>query len=245
LAVAAWAGEPLVTDRPDFTESAVAVDPGRFQLEFGATWFDADGDELVTLPDALLRIGVSDRWELRFDPGSWLEIDRPRRDDVSGLTNAVLGFKVELVQGIDDVLGGMDLALIAATTVPTGDDDLVSDRWQPEIVLSAAWDLTGRLSVGSNLGVARLDDGGEWFTSAWITGVVGVAIDDRWGTFFELFLFNAERDDGPETLTFQTGATYLVSDDLQFDVRVARRLSSEGPDLLVGVGGAWRFGRGR
>jgi hypothetical protein len=200
---------------------------------------------VLTLPEALLRIGLSDRWELRLDPGSWLEIDRPGRDDMSGLVNARLGFKVELVQSVSDVLGGMDLALIAATTVPTGDDDLVSDRWQPEVVLAAGWAVTDRVSVGSNLGAARLDEDGEWFTSAWISGVVGVAIDDRWSAFVELFAFHAERDDGPETATFQTGTTYLVSDDLQLDARVARRLSAEGPDLLFGIGGAWRFGRRR
>ena len=242
---AAGADEPLVTDRPDFTESARSVDPGRLQVEFGATWVETDSEELVTLPEALLRIGLSDRWELRLDPGSWLDIHGPPQDGLSGLTNAGIGFKVELVQAVADLLGGMDLALIGATTVPTGDDDLVSDRWQPELVVTAAWSLTDRVGVGSNLGVARLDDDGEWFSSAWLTGVVGVAIDDRWGTFFELFVFSSERGDGPETTTFQSGATYLVNDDLQFDARIARRLSREGPDLLVGVGGAWRFGGGR
>lgn len=241
---AAVVGQPLVTDRPDFTESALSVDPGFFQLEFGATWFEADDDNVMTLPEALLRVGLSDRWELRLAPGSWLEIDRPGREDLSGVTNARVGFKVELVQAVADVLGGMDLALIGTTTVPTGDDDLVSGRWQPEIVLAAGWGLTDRVSLGSNLGVARLDDDGEWFTAAWISGVIGVAVRDRWGAFFELFVFNAERDDGPETVTLQTGATYLFSDDLQFDARIARRLSTEGPDMLIGVGGAWRFGNG-
>jgi hypothetical protein len=34
-----------------------------------------------------------------------------------------------------------------------------------------------------------------------------------------------------------------MNNDLQLDLRVARRLSDSGPDLLLGAGVSWRLGR--
>lgn len=241
----ASADEPLVTDRPDFTESAVSVEPGRFQLEFGATWAEGGEQREFGAGEALLRVGVFSRFELRIEGGSFAWTDGPEDDDPSGLTAASFGFKVELVRASSRVLGGMQLALLAATTMPTGDSDVDTDRWQPSAVLAAGWDLTDRVSVGSNLGLAYLDDGGERFTATWLTGVVGFAVSERWGAFFELFGFTTERDGGPSTGTVQVGATCLVSNDFQLDARFARRVTGEGPDALIGIGAAWRFGGGR
>ncbi len=41
--------EPLITDRPDFTESPVAVAPGLFQLEGGYTFSKDAGEDKHTL----------------------------------------------------------------------------------------------------------------------------------------------------------------------------------------------------
>ena len=45
--------------------------------------------------------------------------------------------------------------------------------------------------------LAYLDDAGERFSAAWLTGVVGLELSDRWGAFFELFGFSSERYRGP------------------------------------------------
>ena len=64
--------EPLVTDRPDFTESTVTVGRGVMQLECGYT-FTADDEAGVrtnnhSFPETLLRVGMLAEWfELRFD----------------------------------------------------------------------------------------------------------------------------------------------------------------------------------
>jgi hypothetical protein len=60
----------MVTDRPDFTESASVVPRGRVQLEAGYTYArDEDAGVLAahSYPEALARIGVvDDRLELRL-----------------------------------------------------------------------------------------------------------------------------------------------------------------------------------
>lgn len=59
---------PIVTDRPDFTEAAVVVGDGRFQIESGFTSERRQGGRSLGLPEVLFRYGVSQRWELRFAP---------------------------------------------------------------------------------------------------------------------------------------------------------------------------------
>ena len=59
--------------------------------------------------------------------------------------------------------------------------------------------------------------------------------------FTELIFFDRESERGPSTTTFQTGVTYLINPDVQLDFRAARRLSSEGADILIGLGASARF----
>ena len=49
----------LVSDRPDFTESAVAVAPGRVQVEAGATTTRADQVMLGTASDTYTMAGIT------------------------------------------------------------------------------------------------------------------------------------------------------------------------------------------
>ena len=67
--------QDLVTDRPDFTESAVTITPGRVQVEAGASVAEADGTEALAVGELLVRIGLTERWELRLAPGSYERVE--------------------------------------------------------------------------------------------------------------------------------------------------------------------------
>src|SRR3972149_2072098 len=58
--------EPLVTDRPDFTESTVTVGLGGVQLEMGYTYTrdEASGGNTTEhpFPETLLRVGMLANW---------------------------------------------------------------------------------------------------------------------------------------------------------------------------------------
>jgi hypothetical protein len=67
LAAVGSAKEPLVTDRPDFTESSSSVGSGVLQLESGITFLDLQsGTEVTTVGEILARWGVAEKFELRF-----------------------------------------------------------------------------------------------------------------------------------------------------------------------------------
>ena len=65
--------EPLVTDRPDFTESTDAVPRGRFQLEMGYTFpYDRETTDRVrnlTAPESPLSLGRVDAFRLPLGGG--------------------------------------------------------------------------------------------------------------------------------------------------------------------------------
>jgi len=236
------ADEPLVTDRPDFTESALVVSVGRWQLEGGATWVkNQNGAESVSLGEALLRFGVMQGLELRLALPSWeRESWGPVRGQGFGDLDA--GVKIQLWRAGESAgLAGADWAAILASTVPTGDEEVSPGVWEPRAIWAAAWQLGHNWSLGANLGVSRPWDDGRRFTSAWVSTSAGYGINYATTAFVELIGMAKERPGGPSTVALQAGLTRQIGPDFQLDVRIARRLTSEGPDLLAGVGAGVRF----
>lgn len=234
--------EPLVSDRPTLTASAVVVPRDTLQLESGVTWSDdASGDELVTVGEVLARWGVHDLFELRFELGSWVRLD----DGVThrtGFDSSAVGLKVELADGrARRVLGGA-MAVVVETSVPTGSSNVASDAWEPAAILAAGWSLGNSVTLGANLGFGRPDADGERFDSRWLSATTAVALADRLGAFAEVYAVRSDDPGGPDVEVMQLGATWVPASPLQLDARVGRRLGSAGPDLLLGVGAVWRIG---
>jgi len=243
LLTAGWssARDPLITDRPDFTESAFVVGRGTVQLEGGGTYAETGSENATTLPELLVRWGITRTVELRILAPTNAWIDGPDGSN-SGFLSTALGAKIALKDGDGEGFWGKTGAsVIVATTVPTGSSAVASSAWQPTAILSLAWDLSNAVGLGTNIGWARPEDEGQRFDSFFGSVAAGVGVAKNTSIFFEFIFFDRERDRGPNTTTFQTGLTYLINPDLQLDMRVARRLSSEGPDLVIGLGASARF----
>ena len=233
--------DALITDRPDFTESAFVVGRGTVQLETGATYTEAGPESETTLPELLIRWGITGAVELRILAPTYAWIDDGSGSS-SGFLNAAIGAKIALNEGQGDGFWGRTgAALIVASTVPTGSDSVDSDAWQPSATLSLAWDLSDTIGIGTNVGWTRPEESGDRYDSTYASVAVGVGITDKTSVFSELIWFDRERNRGPDTTTFQAGFTHLINKDLQLDLRAARRLTDEGPDLLVGIGASARF----
>lgn len=231
--------EPLVTDRPDFTESADTVAPGRFQLEGGVTFSEADEVEERSHGELLGRLGLLDWLELRIGVPSYVEVEAPGGFEASGWEDASLGVKAKLAAGGG---GRPSAALLVATTLPTGSDELGGgDALQPEAVLALAWDLAPDLGLGANLGYAHPRDDGDRFHQLFASTALGWSATERLGLFAEVFGFSEEEDGGDATLYADGGATWLLSPDAQLDVRVGTGVSGTETDWFAGVGFAARW----
>ncbi len=245
---------PLITDRPDFTESTEAVPAGHVQLEAGYTFtFDREGTDRTrdhTAPELLLRIGLVENMELRigWDGYSWTEsrfeaetrsgLRATREVWTQGANDLSLGFKLKLAEqdGLIPHFG-----VLGAITVPSGGAGFSSGDVDPELVLLWAYDVTDSLAIAGNVGLAVLTESGTRFLQTSASFSVAVAVTERLGAYAEYYgLYpNAEGSDSAHTIN--GGLTYLISNDFQIDVRVGAGLNEEADDFLAGVGFAWRY----
>lgn len=241
LTPAAAQNGPLVSDRPDFTESTGTIAPGHVQLEAGVTRQETGEIDALSAGEILVRIGLGERLEARLGAGSWTQIDVPG-DQIDGYEDPSVGLKVRLTPPVDDRPPGYPaVSFILGTSVPVGSPQLTSDAWEPEARFAFDWILTERFTLASNLGVASLSADGERFEQLLASLTVGIAATDRLGVFVETYGFSEEEPRGDATRYANTGVTFAVTDDLQLDARIGFGLNDPSPERFVGVGMAARW----
>jgi hypothetical protein len=232
--------DPLISDRPDFTESTQTIRPGGWQLELGITGSrlpprgDVPRQDATEAGELLLRIGLAERLELRLAPGSWRDEDQGGAD---GRTDGSIGVKVALFDGVAGLLPATSLLLTAG--LPRGDGELRAAEIEPELKLLLAYDLTPRLSLASNLGVALPSVDGDRPAQGIASVSLGVGLGERVGTFLEVYGFFAGPED--DTAFVDGGFTVALGRDQQLDVRLGRELRGERPETFAGVGYAVRW----
>lgn len=231
---------PMVTDRPDFTESAVTVSRGRFQLEGGYTLEHSQGRNRHALGEILLRAGMAEGVELRVGLNSYVWSATASGAPTSGLEDASLGVKLHLLEGSAATVRPT-VAVIVAATLPTGGRQTGEDDLQPEAKLALAWDLTDRLALGSNLNYAYLSAEGRRANQVAGSLALGFAATPRIGTYLEYFGFFPDSPGGPDRHLLNGGATLLLHPDLQLDGRLGVRLDDPDGEVFVGFGAAWRW----
>lgn len=235
--------EPLVTDRPDFTEASSTVGRGVLQLEMGYTYsFDNDGTQTIghSYPETLFRYGMFAEWfELRLAWNYAHEIvDGVERD---GAEDLYLGCKI----GLTPQEGWLpEMALVPQMTVPTGAAAFRSDDVHPGVNLLYGWDINDWLATGGSTQINRTVTtlGGQSFSEFAQSWTIGYSLTDRLGAYTEWFALvpHSGEGDKPEHY-FNGGFTYLLSDDIQWDIRGGGGLNAAADDYFVGTGLSVRF----
>lgn len=235
--LAGQGGAPLVTDRPDFTESAVTVPRGDVQLESGYTFTRAGDADEHTLGEVLLRVGLADRLEARIGLGSHAWIGAAG-EDPSGFEDPSLGFKAILAR---EETAGVAAAVLAGTTLPVGDGDVGEDDWQPEVKLAVSRGLSEVVALAANAGYARASEEGEGFDQGSASLSLGMGLSDRWGAYAEAYGTFPVTRSGDDEAVLNGGFTFLVHPLLQLDARAGAGLTDAAPDFFVGLGIARRW----
>lgn len=223
---------PLVGDRPDFTESAVAVAPGRVQVEAGYTFTRSGGTRVHDVGEGLVRVGLVPGAELRMGVESFAVVDAPGPGSVSGVRDPSLGAKLALPEPSSPALP--KAALLVGTTLPVGSDALGAEGLRPGATLALGWEPADRLGLGANAGYTREEDGGRRVDEVSASGAVSWQLTPAAGVFAEYFgLF---RDVGRDENFLSGGATLALGPDLRLDARAGVGLDGPGPDYFVGAG---------
>ena len=240
--------EPLVTDRPDFTESSSTVGRGVAQLEMGYTYvYDAEaGDRTRThsYPQTLLRYGILAEWlELRV---GWNYAEEATRVDgvparAGGSEDLYLGLKFALTPQ-ECLLP--EMALIAQMTVPSGSAAFSAGETLPGVNWIYSWEINDWLSTAGSSQFNRAIDEvtGETYLEYAQSWTFGYSLTERLGAYTEWFALIPSGADTVRTQHyFNGGFTFLLSNDIQYDVFAGVGLNRAADDYFLGTGLSMRF----
>jgi hypothetical protein len=236
--------EPLDADRPDFTDGTSTLLPSHYQLEGGYTLTRQGEGKTHSLGELLLRIGVVKNVEAHIGIGSydWIDsgIQTERRQ--TGYEDPLLGVKIRLAGDNPNRSRAWPcVAVILNTSVPVGSHGISADVWQPQGKLALDWDFTEEFSLGATVVYSDLSDNGQRFGQFAASLSADQALTKKWGIYLEAYAFSKETANGSSTRYLDTGLSYLVSNDVQLDIRVGRGLDAPHPNWYTGLGAAVRW----
>lgn len=240
--------EPLVSDRPDFTEASSTVGRGVSQYEVGYTYtYDVDGGTRVrsqSIGEPLLRRGMFADWfELRL---GLFPVNERVRDGASsrttvGTEDLYLGAKLGITPQ-DGLLP--EMALIPQMTVPTGSEEFSTGEVLPGALWAYSWELESGCELSANTQVNRAIDDLSARTYWEMAQSVAIGFDlvGRFGGYTEWYaMFPSSSESARVEHYFNGGITYLCHKDLQLDFRAGTGLSESSDDFFLGIGFVARF----
>jgi hypothetical protein len=129
-------------------------------------------------------------------------------------------------------------------TVPSGDVDQTAGETLPGINWLYGWDINDFLSMGGSSQYNRaIDDATNApfgiYAQSW---TIGYSLSERLGAYTEWFVLVPDGADSEQTQHyFDGGFTFLMSNDVQLDIRAGIGASEASNDYFAGSGMAVRF----
>jgi outer membrane putative beta-barrel porin/alpha-amylase len=240
---------PVVADRPGYTDTPTALPARAIQLEAGVT-DDQTGDDFertttVTAGEVLARFGVGARTELRLFGNSYDLRSGGGSPTVRGLEDVKFGAKVNLRSKPDSVHSwAPNVALLAATTSPTGSNAFSAGVAQAEVKLAANWTTASPFSLYTNVAYSSTYADFTRQGKAWTSAAGWWALNPRVSLFGEGYFVELAGDQNGSFGggDLDGGVTYLVNDRLQLDARVGHGvLGFASNERFIGVGIARRW----
>ena len=240
---------PVVADRPGYTDTPTALPARAVQVEAGVT-DDQTGDDFertttVTAGEVLARVGLGARTELRLFGNSYDFRSGGGSPTVRGLEDFKFGAKVNLRAQPDSVHSwAPNVALLAATTSPTGAAAFSAGVAQAEVKLATSWTTASPFSLYTNVAYSGTYTDFTRQGKGWASAAGWWALNPRLSLFGEGYIFDLA---GDQNGSFgggdvDAGVTYLVNDRLQLDARVGHGvLSLASGERFIGVGIARRW----
>ncbi len=234
---------PLITDRPNQTESAFVVPDRHFQIETGAVfesnlWRHSAAEpehRALHLATTLVRFGLGGWAEMRLASAYRTELTRYHDYELrsQGLEAISVGTKVGFwaESGL-----APQVAFIFALDLPIGAEVFRPDSPEPTAVFAFAHTLSEQWSLSYNLGATWPSTAGRILH---YTASLGYALSERATTFVELY-----GDEGlaqPATLLFDSGLTVLLRPALQLDFSAGFALAQDLPGWFLNAGFSFRL----
>jgi hypothetical protein len=223
---------PIETDRPDTTNSAIVLPVGSLQNENGINISRQNGADIFD--------GTNSRWRLGIAPCLEVLIDLP---------NYVGTFRGAAASGFGDVTPGVkwqvspipekfDLSITAGMGLPTGAKLIAGPGAQPYTQFPWSFNLGGGWAVnGMETNFFMPSSPTIKFTNQ-STLVLEKEITDRSFLFIE-YVGDYPLHGGPSHL-FNSGGGYRITDNQQIDFHLGFGLNSNAPAYVFGLGYSFR-----
>lgn len=203
--------QSIITDRPDQTESAIAVEKGKLQLEaglgFNYTLKNQVTERQILSPTSLFRYGIVKGLELRLV--NQLETITINNRTVQGISDLEIGAKVELLADSEQ---NIEIAFMSHFILPTGSSNLTSEKFGVINKLALAHELSENIGIGYNLGYNYFGTGSGDLVYSFS---LGISLNDKVAIYVEPYGDLVEFKTWEAN--FDSGFTYLVNDYFQLD----------------------------
>lgn len=211
-------------DRPGIADGSAVIGAGRFQLETGIQQeFRDDGGstQRTSLFPTLVRVGLTARWEVRFESNTFTEVRSSAPESESPVTSGLAPVSFGAKFHIQDSAGirRPSVGAIFRVFPASGTDSFHTDRVTGDVRLAADWDLSARLSLNPNAGVAFYeDDNHHRFTA----GLIAVTLNysnaaKTINPFVDMGAQVPEAPGGESAVIFDAGVAYLPGRNVQID----------------------------
>ena len=240
---AAAEGDAIDPDRPDVSSGARTVGAGRVQLEAGLlaerTRLAGEPTERRLSAEMLLRIGISQRLELRVDGEPIVRLRGA--DDATDVGDFRIGAKWRFFDGGD---GSPMLALLPSVKLPTAPTAIGTGKTDYAILLAASFELPADFGLDANAGLGAVGQTrpGGYLLQALVSASLSRKLGAGLTGFGEVFYSSREEWSGREQVGVDAGIVWTVQSNIAIDAAVGTSLYGRVPDVFVRAGGSVRFG---
>ncbi|XZE54325.1 transporter [Planctomycetaceae bacterium SH139] len=246
--------ERIETERHDFTQSATTVGRGITQVEAGYSFFfketGSERETAHTLPETLIRIGLSEDIEMRFRLNhTWVFVED--KQDRIGAEDMRFSLKLQMTRECDHSLlptSAVELRGLA----PTGGEAFTTNRVEFSVDYIYQWTLYEHITLAGSTGFGTRGFGEfgilpdeptqENFNVLSQSVALGLELSDKNTLYAEWYgLFSDGLEDEFTVSVVNAGLDHYVTDDLVLDFRLGVGLNQDSDDFFTGIGGGFRF----
>lgn len=245
----------IATDRPGFSDTTSVVPRGHLQLESGFTYTYDRGPHHARLqtfdyPELSLRIGVLSDLEARVGwTGEVYSRTRYLAKTRAGRTTTFL----DTDQGGADMKVGLkwamtrqdgfipNLSLIPSLYLPTGAEGYTTGDVDPEVRIAYSWLALEKLTVYGVVQLSSVSDSDGRFFQCGASAAASYQITDKLAGILEYYFVDPITRGSDSSQNLNVCATYLITPNAQFDIRVGFGLNDDAPDFSTSAGLSFRF----
>tara|TARA_B100000575_G_scaffold229133_1_gene190005 strand:+ start:1302 stop:2006 length:705 start_codon:yes stop_codon:yes gene_type:complete len=201
----------IISDRPSQTDSALVIGKGYIQIETGVSV-----DEIQLDINSLVRIGILDGFELRINT-DYIINDEISFQKKSSFNDFKIGSKFRILEK-DEI--NTNIGFLTYLSIPTAPEVFSYNEYGFLNKILFSHSLTYDSKIGFNIGYNKFTNYDGLFIYSLIYGkTLG-----SFSTFFELFGNYSENN---SSLNFDSGLTYVMDQNKQFDLSIGKGLNND------------------